>query len=405
MSRLLEGIRVLELGSFVAVPAAGTILADLGAEVVKVEHPVTGDPGRGFDVNPKGVITHEGGLNISFELLNRGKKSIAVDLTSLSGQEIIHRLANHFDIVVTNLTPHRQERYRVRYEDLSTVNEGLIYVVLTGYGMEGPEKNRSGFDYAAFWARSGLMGMLGQVGTPPVQERPAMGDLTTALSLTTAVGMALFERSRSGKGQLIETSLLHTGMWVMGTDLVVALKDREPVRRNLRTDVINPIFNFYEAKDGKWMQLVMVHGDKYWPRFCRALGIEELIDDPRFDSLKKRSENNVELIDLLDQRFAEKTRDEWAGQLDGEGCMWGPIQTLDEVIADPQAAANGYFLDILHPSEGGFRLVSPPLKFYRTPGETPNAAPEFGQHTEEQLLSVGYTWDEIAGLRDEGAIV
>ena len=405
MALLLEGIRVLEIGSFVAVPAAGTILADLGAEVVKLEHPLTGDPGRGLDVNTKGVITHEGGLNISFELLNRGKKSIAVDLASASGQEIVQRLASHFDVVVTNLTPHRQERYLVRYEDLAAANERLIYVVLTGYGMEGPEKNRSGFDYAAFWARSGLMGMLGQVGTPPVQERPAMGDLTTALSLTTAVGMALFERSRSGKGQLIETSLLHNGMWVMGTDLVVALKEKEPVRRNVRTDVSNPIFNFYEAKDGKWMQLVMVHGDKYWPSFCRAVDMESLTDDPRFDTLEKRSKNNVELIELLDRRFAEEPRDEWAKRLDAEGCMWGPIQSLDEVIVDPQAKANGYFLDLIHPSEGQFTLTSPPLKFSRTPGETPDVAPEFGQHTEEQLLSVGYSWNEIARLRDEGAIV
>lgn len=405
MTHLLKGIRVLELGSFVAVPAAGTILADLGAEVVKVEHPVTGDPGRGLDVNPKGVITHEGGLNISFELLNRGKKSIAVDLANPLGQDIIHRLASQFDVVVTNLTPHRQERYHVRYEDLSAVNEALIYVVLTGYGMKGPEKNRSGFDYAAFWARSGLMAMLGQVGTPPVQERPAMGDLTTALSLTTAVGMALFERTRSGKGQLIETSLLHTGMWVMSTDLAVALKDREPVRRNLRSDVINPIFNFYEAKDGKWLQLVMVHADKYWPRFCRALEMEELIGDARFNSLQKRSENNIELIDILDKRFAKKTRAEWAERLEAEECMWGTIQSLDEVIDDSQAAANGYFLDMRHPSEGDFVLVSPPLKFSRTPGEALGVAPEFGQHTEEQLLSVGYSWGDIARLRGGGAIV
>ena len=405
MSQVLKGIKVLELGSFVAVPAAGTILSDLGAEVVKVEHPVTGDPGRGFDVNTKGVITHEVGLNVSFELLNRGKKSIALDLASPAGQEVVHRLAAYFDVVVTNLTPHRQERYRMRYEDLSAVNERLIYVVLTGYGMEGPERNRSGFDYAAFWARSGLMGMLGQRGDPPVQERPAMGDLTTALGLTTAVGMALFERERSGKGQRIDTSLLHTGMWVMGTDLIVALKDRVPVQRNLRTDVINPIFNFYEAKDGKWMQLVMVHGDKYWPNFCRALEIDTLIDDPRFDSLDKRYENNSELIKILDDRFAEKTRDEWAERLETEGCMWGPVQSLDEVIADPQAEANGYFLDMTHPSEGDFTLVSPPLTFNRTPARTPDVAPEFGQHTEEQLLSVGYTWDEISRLRDEGAIV
>ena len=183
-----------------------------------------------------------------------------------------------------------------------------------------------------------------------------MGDLTTALGLTTAVGMALFERERSGKGQRIDTSLLHTGMWVMGTDLIVALKDRVPVQRNLRTDVLNPIFNFYEAKDGKWMQLVMVHGDKYWPNFCRALEIEELIDDPRFDSLDKRTENNMELIKMLDDRFTERTRDEWAKRLEAEDCMWGPVQSLDEVIADPQAEANGYFLDMTHPSEGDFTL-------------------------------------------------
>jgi len=215
MPGLLEGVKVLEIANWVAAPSACAIMADMGAEVVKIEHPETGDPVRSIDVSARGVVQYSGGINTIFELLNRGKQSVAVNLENPQGQEVVQKLAAQSDVVVTNLTPHRQERYKLRYEDLSALNPRTIYLALTGYGTEGPERDRSGFDYAAFWARSGIMGSLGEAGGPPTQQRPGMGDQTTSLAITAAVGMALYERERSGQGQRIDCSLLHTGMWVM----------------------------------------------------------------------------------------------------------------------------------------------------------------------------------------------
>ena len=307
--------------------------------------------------------------------------------------------------MLTNLTPHRQLRYDLTYETVSHLNPRLIYVTLTGYGMDGDEKDRSGFDYTAFWARSGLMAMLGQEGDPPVQERPAMGDLATSLAITSAVGMALFERERSGMGQQIDCSLLHTGMWVMGNDLNVALKERKPIQRNSRKQANNPLFNFYQAGDGKWMQLVMLEGDRWWAPFCRIMGLEEIQTDPRFDTLMHRMENNRDLIAILDERFGTRPRAEWAERLDQENCTWAPVQTPDEVIEDPQVHANDYFTTISHQTGEEVKLVSPPLKFYRTPGRPTGPAPEVGQDTEAKLLEIGYTWEEIEALKQEGAII
>ena len=231
MSGPLEGLKVLEIANWVAAPSACAILADLGAEVVKIEHPETGDPVRGIDVSSRGVVQYSGGINTIFELLNRGKQSVAVNLGVPKGQEVVQKLASQSDVVVTNLTPHRQERYRLRYEDLSVLNPRTIYLALTGYGTEGPERDRSGFDYAAFWARSGIMASLGEAGGPPTQQRPGMGDQTTSLALTAAIGVALYERERSGKGQRIDCSLLHTGMWVIGADIMATLKTKEPAEQ------------------------------------------------------------------------------------------------------------------------------------------------------------------------------
>ncbi|MFQ5875853.1 MAG: CaiB/BaiF CoA transferase family protein, partial [Dehalococcoidia bacterium] len=403
MSRLLEGIKVLEVANWVAVPVACTILSDLGAEITKIEHPERGDPVRSITVSTRGVVPHTGGLNIAFELLNRGKQSLGINLENPRGQEVVRNLAANSDVMLTNLTPHRQERYGLTYKDISPLNPRIIYLVLTGYGMEGSERDRSGFDYAAFWARSGIMGMLGEQGDTPVQQRPGMGDLTTSLALAGAVGMALYERERSGKGQRVDCSLLNAGLWVLAGDVIAALQERQAVQRHSRKEAANPLFNFYRAKDEKWLQLVMIEADRFWPGFCRALGLEHLVNDPRFDSLAHRAEHNRELIAILEERFAAQTRDEWAKRLDEERCIWAPIQTLDEVIVDPQAHSNGCFMTLKHDTEGEFELVAPPINFERTPGEAKGPAPELGQDTESKLLDLGYTWEDITTLKEQGA--
>ncbi|GBD11085.1 Cinnamoyl-CoA:phenyllactate CoA-transferase [bacterium HR23] len=401
----LEGIRVLEVANWVAGPATCAILAELGAEVIKVEPPDTGDPMRSVTTSPQGVVPYTSGVNVAIEEDNRGKKSIAVNLEHPSGQEIVHKLAARSDVLVTNLIPRRQERYRLRYEDVSALNPRIIYVSLTGYGQEGPEKDRPGFDYAAFWARSGIMGTIGEPQWTPVNQRPGMGDHATSLAMTAAIGIALFERERSGKGQRVDCALLHTGLWVLGMDVVAAFYHRTAVQKIPRTEVGNPLFNPYQAADGKWIQLVMIESERFWPGFCRALGLEHLIHDPRFNTHALRRENCQELIRILDEQFATRPRAEWGKRLDAEGCIWAPVQTLDEVILDPQVHANTYIATLRHSSGEEFQVVTAPMKFRRTPGRIPGPAPELGQHTEEVLLDLGYTWDTILKLKEEGAIL
>ncbi|MFN3975354.1 MAG: CaiB/BaiF CoA transferase family protein, partial [Dehalococcoidia bacterium] len=377
----LEGIRVLEIANWVAGPASCAILAELGAEVIKVEPPDTGDPMRSVTTSPLGVVPYTSGVNVAIEEDNRGKKSIAVNLEHPSGQDVVHKLAERSDVLVTNLIPRRQERYRLRYEDVYALNPRIIYVSLTGYGQEGPEKDRPGFDYAAFWARSGIMGTIGEPQWTPVNQRPGMGDHTTSLAMAAAVGFALYERERSGKGQRIDCALLHTGLWVLGMDVVAAFYHRMAVQKVARTEVGNPLFNYYQAGDGKWIQLVMIESERFWPQFCRALGLEHLINDPRFDTHAHRRENCRALIRILDEHFATRTREEWGKRLDAEGCIWAVVQSLDEVIVDPQVHANKYVATLHHASGEEFQVVTAPMKFRRTPGKIPGPAPELGQHT------------------------
>jgi crotonobetainyl-CoA:carnitine CoA-transferase CaiB-like acyl-CoA transferase len=308
-------------------------------------------------------------------------------------------------VVVTNLTPHRQQRYGLTYEDIIGINPRIIYLALTGYGAEGPERDRSGFDYAAFWARSGIMATLGEQGSPPVQQRPGFGDQTTSLAITSAIGMALFERERSGKGQQIDCALLHTALWANVADVVASFKDKAAMPRNDRTQAANPLFNFYETKGGKWVQLVMIQSDRFWDGFCRALELENLIADSRFDSHVARTENSADLRQIITDRFAERTLDEWAPGLDEGRCIWAPVQTLDEVIDDPQVIANEFTTTLEHPEDGEFQLVKMPMKFHRTPAEAAELAPELGQHTETVLLDLGYSWDDITRLKERGAII
>ena len=361
MPGLLEGIKVLEVANWVAAPAACAMLADLGADVTKIEHFETGDPIRSVDLSKRGLAPFSGGLNSTFELLNRGKQSMGINLRAPRGQEVVCKLAAESDILVTNLVPDRQERYGLRFEDVSVLNPRIIYLAVTGYGVEGPERDRLGFDYAAFWARSGIMAMLGERDEPPVQQRPGMGDQTTSLAIVAAIGLALYDRERSGVGQRIDCSLLHTGMWVLGCDVGAALRDRKAPPRNARSESNNPLFNLYQARDGRWFQLVMIESDRFWQGFCRALSLEHLTDDPKFDSHARRTDHNRELIGILEERFATRMRGEWARYLDEETCLWAPVQTLDEVIVDPQARLNDYTSTLEHPEEGPYELVSTPL--------------------------------------------
>jgi formyl-CoA transferase len=396
----LAGIRVLEVANWLAAPAGCALLADAGADVIKVEPP-TGDVYRGYRVQSAGYAAP---FNFAFELDNRGKRGVTLDLEKPDARDVVYRLIAGCDVFVTNLLVGRRERYGLTYDELKAHRPDLIFVSVTGYGSRGPDKDRPGYDYAAFWARSGIMNLLGEPESPPPPQRPGMGDHTTALAVSGAVSMALFNRERTGKGEQIDISLNNTGMWVLAIDMQSALSTGQENVRVSRHSVPNPIWNSYQTGDGRWIQLVMLVADVYWPKVCRAISRPDLENDPRFDSMTKRTENREELIALLDGVFAQKTLAEWTTLLGREGCIWAPAQTLAETINHPQTQARRAFAEIDHPTHGRIHLVDTPIKFGSTHVGARGPAPELGQHTEEVLLEAGYGWDEIAKLRESGVL-
>ncbi len=394
----LTGVRVLEVANWLAAPAGCALLADFGAEVIKVEPP-GGDPLRGF-MAQMGIDVP---VNFAFEHCNRGKKGMTLNLEPPGAREVLYRLVKGVDVVVTNLLPHRRQRYGLTYEELVEHRPDVVYVSVTGYGSEGPDRDRPGYDYAAFWARSGIMGLLGEPDDPPPPQRPGMGDNTTALLVAGSVAMALLQRDRTGQGQEVDISLHNTGIWVLANDVGAALVGVEAPRPSRRS-VPNPLWNSYRTGDGRWLMLVMLVSDMYWPQFCRATGQEDLEEDPRFATFQSRYDNREELIALLDDVFAQRTLEEWARPLDEHGCIWAPAQTVKEVVSDPQTRARGAFTKINHPAAGEIELVDTPVKFGKARVGARGAAPELGQHTEEVLLEAGYDWDDIVRLREETVI-
>lgn len=397
----LEGIRVIELATWVAAPGAGALLADLGAEVIKIEPP-SGDPYRGLTVRS---IKDEGmRVNPGFDMDNRGKRSITLNLANDKALEIAHALIDRADIFLTNYMPNRLRRYRLTYASLKRRNPRLIYAQITGYGSKGPDSNRLGFDYAAFWARSGIMEMLGEPDVPPSSQRPGMGDHTTSLALAASLGTALYAREKTGKGQEIDVSLLNTALWVMGIDLqTVVMAHHQPAKVS-RKDVVNPLWNTYRTSDGRWIMLVMVQADRYWARACQAIGRPELETDERFADLAGRRRHRAELIAIMDEAFSRFPCAEWSKRLDDAGLIWGLSQTLAEVVNDPQVVANNYMPELLHPDLGPIRMVGSPMKLSATPAQIQGPPPEVGQHSEEVLLELGYDWEEISDVRRSGAL-
>lgn len=396
----LAGVKVIEVANWAAAPSGCALLADFGAEVLKIEPP-EGEPLRGYQ--PR-AIGYQTSINFAFELFNRGKKGMTLNLEHPKAQEVIYRLVKGADVFVTNLLPHRRERYGLTYQALAQQRSDLIYLSLTGYGSWGPDRDRPGYDYAAFWARTGMMALLGEPDDRPPIQRPAMGDQTAALLIAGSVAIALLDRQRTGRGQEIDVSLHNTGLWVLAMDVQAALVTGRDIPKISRSSVPNPLWNGYLTKDGRWLMLVMIVSDMYWPGFCRALEREDLEKDPRFATFEDRYNHREELIALLDQVFAQRTLAEWTSALDEHGCIWAPAQSVGEAVRDPQSRARGAFTKVNHPELGEIELVDTPVKFGKSRVGARGPAPELGQHTEEVLLEAGYGWDEIVQLREDGAI-
>jgi crotonobetainyl-CoA:carnitine CoA-transferase CaiB-like acyl-CoA transferase len=395
----LEGIRVVEVGVWVAGPAAGAILADWGADVVKIEPP-TGDPMRGTS-----NAAHRRDVNPGFDLDNRGKRSVAINLQHPDGYRAARRLIDRADVFITNLALPAVERLRIRYEDLCDANPGLVYGRVTGFGPVGPDRDRPSFDAAAYWSRSGIMATLHQPPHDPPMPRGGFGDHPTALAAVAGIVAALFARTSTGRGQVVDTSLLHVGAFVLSWDLAMQLRVGAIFPQSGRRAVTNPLVNCYRAGDDRWFYLVNMQADRYWPGFCRAIERQDLIADPRFADLAARRDHATELVDLLDGIFATRPRAHWGTAFDREGVIWASVLTIQEVIDDPQAAAAGVFADVSDRSGSTARIVGAPVHFSETPARYQGLAPELGEHTEQVLLDLGYSWPQIAALKEAGAIL
>jgi crotonobetainyl-CoA:carnitine CoA-transferase CaiB-like acyl-CoA transferase len=380
MAGPLEGVSVVELGVWVAGPATGGILADWGADVIKIEPP-TGDPARMFGR----MLGIDSGVSPPFEMDNRGKRSIMLDLTTEDGRATTRELLSGADVFVTNVRPAALARLGLDFEAVASHNPRLVYGLITGYGESGPDADRAAYDVAAFWARSGLAHLLTRPADTPPFQRGGMGDHTAGMTLAAAVCAALVARARTGKGQLVSTSLYRQGAYTVSFDLNTFLLTGHSIAIGRRESMGNPCMNNYATGDGRRFWIVGLQAGRHWPPLCRAVGRPDWLTDPRFDTAHARAANSGELISELDEIFATKPLDEWANIFAGEpDFFWAPINSLEDVVADEQFHAAG---GVVYVPDGDSTvpMVASPADFHGTPWTPRSSAPALGEHTDEIL--------------------
>jgi crotonobetainyl-CoA:carnitine CoA-transferase CaiB-like acyl-CoA transferase len=407
MTLVLEGIRVLEVAEYGLVPSGASVLGEWGADVVKVEHARRGDPIRGLTTSGT-VGPGTKGFAPMWEPFNRSKRSIGVDLAVPEGRQIILDLAAKADVFLTSFLPDARKKLGIDVDDLRAVNPRIIYARGSAHGQKGAEASAGGFDALAYWLRTGV-----GTGTMPagaeeliMQPGPGFGDVQTGLTLAGGVAAALFHRERTGEALEVDTSLLAQGIWAMMGSLVAANLagvDEMPRDRRNRKEMDNALMNTYRTGDGRWVILGMIQPDPYWDGFCKAIGHPELVDDPRFVDFAARKEHRRELIDLLDEVFATAPLEEWKERLSQQDGPWSPVQRVGDLNRDKQAWDNGYLQSVDYGDGRELTLATAPLQFN---GESHplRRAPEFAESTEEVLLELGRSWDDIDALRQAGAI-
>jgi crotonobetainyl-CoA:carnitine CoA-transferase CaiB-like acyl-CoA transferase len=393
----LAGVRVVEIGLWLAGPACATILADWGAEVLKIEPPA-GDPFRGYAWSFGGL------MNPPFELDNRGKRSIAVDLSSPIGHEIVLELLADADVLVTNYRPAGLDRLGLGWDEVHAHNPRLVYASVTGYGLAGPERDRASYDMGAYWARAGVAAALTVDGADLPYQRGGMGDHMTGVAAAGGVAAALFDRHRTGEGRLVSTSLLRTGMYQLGTDLNTNLRAGTQTVPTAVSRAVNPLLTGYRCADGTWVWLLLLEGDRHWPHLARAIERPDLADDERFATMEGRRDHAELVCAELGRVLATRTRDEWAVAFDREGVWWARVQHAHELIEDPQAHAAGGFVEVPLADGSTATMVATPVDFDGTSHFATEAVPELGQHTELVLMERGWDWDRIEAAKAAGAI-
>jgi crotonobetainyl-CoA:carnitine CoA-transferase CaiB-like acyl-CoA transferase len=400
MSGPLAGVRLVELGAWVAGPGAAGILADWGADVIKIEPPV-GDPARLFTRMLGGDLP----VNPVFELDNRGKRDIALDLSSERGIEVAHRLVAAADVFVTNLRPSTLVRIGLGPDEARQRDPALVYALITGYGLEGPDAGRGAYDVAAFWARAGIAEALRVPGGPLPFQRGGMGDHSAAMTGAAMISAALVARARTGLGQVVSTSLLRQGVYTIGFDVNVALMWGRTLGTATRETMASPVVNNYTTGDGRAFWIVGLEGERHWPALARAVGHPEWLTDERFADPRNRARHSAELLGLLDEIFATRSLAEWATVFESEPeLFWSPVNTIDEVVADEQFHAAGAVVQV--PDEqGSLSMLATPVDF---DGKTPVPrwrAPHIGEHTGEILAELGYEPSAVTSLLADGVAV
>jgi len=400
----MEGVRVVELAAWTFVPAAGAVLAEWGAEVLKIEHPDGGDPQRGLISS--GLIPGAGsGVNFFIEQPNHGKKSVAINVQHPDGRAALLDLCRTADVFLTNWLPGPLSRAHLEVDDIRGVNPDIIYVRGHGQGRRGPDADRGGYDSSSFFARSGVMNTLTYGEDPYGPTQPAaFGDLPGGQTIAGAIAAALFKRERTGETSVVDISLLAFGMWVNAPDIVMSKLFGGPLPRMTRPALPNPLVNRYLTKDGRLVQLVMLQPLRFWPELVTAVGRPDLAADERFATAEGMFANREEGTRLLDEVFATRTLSEWQEVLKGIKGVWAPVQRGLDLYDDPQVLANGYLGDVTAADGSTFQLVANPVQF----DEQPNAlarAPELGEHTDDVLRGIGYDDEAIIALKVDGAIL
>jgi len=400
MARLIfEGLKVLDCGSFIAAPAAATILSDFGADVIKIEPPGAGDPYRAVPRLPTSPQSDE---NYAWMLASRNKRGLALDLGKPAAQEIMRRLISAADVFITNFPAAVRKKFGLTYKDLASLNERLIYASFTGYGEKGDESSKPGFDITAWWARSGLMdGVRSDAKAPPARPLTGMGDHPSGISLYASILMGLYQRQVTGKGAHVGTSLIANGIWSNGVMAQAALCGARFIDRPPREQALNAFTNYYRCRDGRWLILTILNEERHWPVMAKCMAREELISDPRFATKGDRISHAIELTAIFDEAFATKDRSEWRVILTSAGIVFDVVASAQDIPSDEQLMAN----EILVPFAGESALtVTSPLFMAGQAKIKPRRPPNVGEHSDEILRETGYDASSIDQLRREGTI-